>query len=754
MPNNKLLKTLTPVAHPSSESSQVPAPVWDAPVIDATVEEEESPIGDFAHTLYRRKGTILLILLAGVAVTAFITANQDRLYQSTASVEIQGVNENFLNLHEVDPMSPNNYSPESYVETQAEILRQDWLIERTAQKLNVAAQPEFHPKPGAWTKIKEFFGAKATAGTQAADTTAVLKKHLKIKSSRDSRLIDIVFTAQNPQFAADFVNTLAQEFIEQSVESRRQAAAQIREWLSPQLDALSAKLRRSETELDAYARAAGLMFTEGQQSLAQDKLKQLQDELAKAEDDRIAKQSQWQLAATKLPETLMDDPAIRDYDAKLADLRRQMADLGSILTPENYKVARLKAQVDELETARAGEVKRIQQRLENDYKSAEGREDALKSTYVKQSGLVSNLSDKITRYNNLKHEVDTNRQFYDSMLQRIDEASIASAVRQSNMRVVGAAKPATEPSQPNPPLNYGVGVFASLALGIGLVLLQEQSDKRLRSPGDAGQYLNLPELGAIRKYHTLPIPKLLKLGNGNGGGNALERITWEERQSQMSESFRATVASIISARTERDGPRVLVVTSSLPREGKTTVTSNLAIALAEISMRVLVIDGDIRRPRLHDIFHVDNTWGLTDVLDEKNTTDEATEIAAKTAVPHLHVLPSGPCPDNIFTLLLSDRMQWLMRRFRREFDYIIVDAPPCLEFADARILARYADAAVLVVRANHADRKTALAAAQRLMLDGIPILGTILNDWNPTVGTGSNGYGYSAYGNVAGRATS
>jgi receptor protein-tyrosine kinase len=235
------------------------------------------------------------------------------------------------------------------------------------------------------------------------------------------------------------------------------------------------------------------------------------------------------------------------------------------------------------------------------------------------------------------------------------------------------------------------------------------------------------------------------LGTANGD-HPVERITWERRFSELSEAFHATVASFLSAEQNGSDLDVLVITSSLPGEGKTTVVSNLGITLAEVRGKVLLIDGDMRRPRIHKVFGVANSWGLSDILQEQNATEELPldALVKKTAVPRLYVLPSGPCTDSIFSLLYSERMGRLMQRFRREFDYVIIDAPPCLEFADARILARHADGVMLVVRANYTDKKTALATAQRLFMDGVPLVGTILNQWDP-VAWGDTYYGYGSY---------
>ena len=703
---------------------------------------EWSSPGECLGVLYRRKGTLLLITLLGVVVATLVSLAQPRLYQSVATLEIQGVNENFLDLHNIDATTtPTASTSEVFVKTQAEILQQDALIEQAAQKLKLGERAEFRPRRSFWSRLH---GTAASSATGEQYATDVVKKHLKIQPSRDSQIIHIAFDAGEPQLAADFVNTLAQTFIEQSVLERRRAAQQIQEWLAPRIQDLRSKLQSSEADLDAYTRDAGLILTSGQDMLAADKLRTLQDEYAKAQDDLIAKQAQFDQVGKAPADTTSEDPTIRDYETKLTDLRRQLADLESILQPQRYKVVRLKDQIAQLEAAVDKETRRLRRALQNDFLAAQRRTQALDAVNKRQSAIVSNMTAKMTHYNALKHEADTNRQFYEAMLQRVNDAGVASAVRQSNIRLVAPAQPPLHPYKPNWPLNLSIGIFAGLVLAIGSVMLSEQSNSNLRVPGEVGVYLNLPELGTIPNAECME-PTLQKLLGSGNGERSVERITWEQRFSKLSEAFRSTVASLISAEQNGEKQDVLVITSPLPGEGKTTVASNLGIALAEIRGNVLLIDGDMRRPRLHKVFGLANSWGLSDILREQNATEELPldALVKKTAVPRLYVLPSGPCTDSIFSLLYSERMGRLMQRFRQEFDYVIVDAPPCLEFADARILARHAEGVLLVLRANYADRKTAMATAQRLILDGIPIIGTILNHWDPA--TLGDSYGYASY---------
>ena len=697
------------------------------------------------RTLRRRKWTVLLILAVGVLSGLGLTLLQTPRYRSVAAVEVQAVNENFLNLHEVDPTSTaTNGATDEYVQTQAEMLQQDSLIEKVVSKLKLDQRDEFHPKAGLLDNLMATIGKAKGQTTPLRDAVQVAKHNLNITTSRDSRIIQIAYTSPDPALAANFANTLAQTFIEQNVDGRRAAAQQIQEWLSPQLQELRNKIGQSEGDVEKYTRSVGLQFTTGQENIEEARLRSMQDELAKAQADRIAKQAEYETMSAGTSQTMEQSPALQDYTAKLTDLRRQLADLESILQPESYKVARVRAQIAQLEAAVSNESKRIRDHLLGEFRSAQRREDNLASAYAKQSTVVANLSGRATHYDTLKHAVDANRQFYEAMQQRVNEARVASAIRQTNIRLVGPAEPASAPYTPNLPLNLAIGSAAGLVLGICGAMYREQSNNRLRLPGEATSWLSLPELGAIPKA-KLPPRSARKLLGATEGEHQVERITWNSGFSEVSESFRSTVASILSVDAKDGLSRTIAITSAVPGEGKTTVVSNLGIALAEIRSRVLLIDGDMRHPRLHKVFDTANSWGLSDLLQEKNnvSTVPLECLARKTDIPRLHLLPSGPCPEGIFALLCSERMRQLMERYRKEFDFIIIDTPPCLEFADSRILARYAEGAMLVVRADYTDKQTAQAAAQRLVSDGIPVMGTVLNSWNPTA-EGSR-YSYMDY---------
>jgi capsular exopolysaccharide synthesis family protein len=322
--------------------------------------------------------------------------------------------------------------------------------------------------------------------------------------------------------------------------------------------------------------------------------------------------------------------------------------------------------------------------------------------------------------------------------------------------------------------------MGGLAFGCAVVLIRSKVDTSIQAPGRLGIDVNLRELGVIPSARL--DPELRAIGRRSARAalagikswkkgkapsilatppeaasapplDSLELVTWTRKPSVIAEAFRSSMASILFSSENGDQPRVLVITSPSSQEGKTTVVSNLAIALAEINHRVLLIDADMRLPRLHTVFDLPNTFGLSDVLYERKPIEEYSdeELVRKTHIPELYVLSAGPARTSLSRLLYSSRMRELIARCRRTFDTILIDSAPVLSVPDARILARVSDAVVLVLRAHRTHQEAALAAVQCFEEDGRRVLGTILNDWNPhqsaygTYGGAYRPYGYGGY---------
>jgi succinoglycan biosynthesis transport protein ExoP len=341
----------------------------------------------------------------------------------------------------------------------------------------------------------------------------------------------------------------------------------------------------------------------------------------------------------------------------------------------------------------------------------------------------------------LEREVDNNRQLYDSMLQHVKEAGVASALHASNVRVVDPAKPPIRPYKPSLFLNSILGLFSGGFFGLIFIVLRERADRSIQAPGEASLYLDVPELGVIPSADAERSRSFAYYRQGRGAEtkttekenrqSPVELVTWKRQPSVLADSFRFTLASILYIGENGNRPHVIALTSANPQEGKATVASNLALALAEIGRRVLLIDGDLRKPRMHEIFHVSNAWGLSDLLEGTKPPAGSEATAIETAYGGLYVLPAGSAASSISNLLYSPRALELLQRMRQEFDMVIIDTPPMLQMPDARVLGRLADGIILVVRAARTTKEAAVAATQRLMEDGTRVLGTVLNEWDP-----------------------
>jgi capsular exopolysaccharide synthesis family protein len=453
--------------------------------------------------------------------------------------------------------------------------------------------------------------------------------------------------------------------------------------------------------------------------------------------------------------------SLKDSQKALADLQARLAQLRVTFTPNHTEVRRVQAQITATEAALQGAGSNVLTRIRKEFEAAERRETLLASAYAGQVREVSGQAEEAAHYNFLRRDVDATRLLYETLLQRLKEASISSALRANNVRVVDAAEPTSIPYKPEVRRTCTIGLLLGLFGGLGFVVFRERADRTVQDPGDVTYYLGVPELGVVpigelpgarrskrRSKASSVQPKDGRSASDAIPGNSVEMISWHQQTSAVADSFRTTLTSILFSGRGGHRPHVLVLTSAIPQEGKTTVVCNLGISLAEISQTVLLIDGDMRRSRLHSVFNLENDRGLSDLLLEKTALDAAKleALCAPTSVPGLYVLPSGSSKRNASSLLHSARFPELLDLARARFDTIIVDTPPMVNIPDARVVARFGDALILVVRSGVTTRDAALLVKGRLADDGIPILGTILNFWNPKrPGHSYYGYSYATY---------
>ena len=705
---------------PRAASPSVPA-VTSSYVIPPTQPvPDRVGLNELVAALWRGRWTIAGALAVGLTAALAITALRAPTYRARASLQLEAFNNDGF-LREVAPISPTipNAPPESYLQNGVKLLESETLAKRVAAKLDFPP-----PHPTLLDAIVRKLGLKDALVslrlplfaylTPEQRRTRSVQDALTVRTSLQSQVIEVFYDAGDPELAARGANTVASEFVAMNREARFELAKDTTEWLDKQATGLEATLVNSNRQLQDFARSSGLVFAGAQSTLSEDRMRQLQDALAKAEADRAAKQSRYEAAAAS-PEALMSDASasspLRQYQTDLQNLRRELAQLQTLYTPTNYKVERVQAQIADAERSIEKERKAILDQLRTEYGAAKGLESLLSQTYAAQMRTVQQQMDQERRYDIKKGEIDATQKLYESMLEKTKEAGAASALRATNVRIIDVAGAPPTPYSPDPWLNMALGFATGILGGGALVLVRAGSDK-VKRPGESA-LPNIPELGVIPSARTAG-------ALGQPGREA----------SLITESFRTLLTSILFRRSSSKS-QVLAVTSIDVMEGKTTVLVNLGMAAAEQKLRVLLIDADLRRGRLHRRLGIANTSGLVSLLKPSDSADSdrvpMDSPVRATFVPGLSILPTGP--GRAAGPLYSSDLRGVIDRFRSSYDLILIDTPPMMLYADARVLGRVTDGVVLVIRANTKSRRELRTAQERLAQDGIPVLGTVLNDW-------------------------
>ena len=720
---------------------------------------------EYLRVLLRHKGKLCLFVVAGIVLGIAVGITQTPVYRVRTSLEVLSLNQDFMNMKQTSPVATNDESYEtSEEETQVNLLQSDALLDRVINTFDPALVYIRHnPRmsESGWRNLLHL--PEHTALTKRQGLLESVADKMKARSTPHTRVIELTTQSTDPHLATEFTNTLANEFIKQGIEARLRTTEKIGDWLGHELDDTRARLERSEAALQAYAGQSGLIFTstshDQDTNIATEKLQQLQQQLTTVITDRVAKEARYELAqhspASSLPDVLGDE-GLRQAQTNLNDSRRKVADLTAVFTPDFSKVKRASAELAVQQSSFEEQRSAIVERIKNDYTEALRKENLLETTYDAQAREVAGQDVKTIQYNLLKREVDSNRQLYDTMMQQLKQSSIASALHASNVRVIDPATLPQTPFWPNYRVLAPIGLLFGLVAGLCAIVVSERMDRSLRQPGEIQLWTNLPELGTIPRASVDRSTKIrIKVQNGTTDPlqrellaadkkieRSVELITWRRKPSLVAEAFRATLTSILFVGENGSRPRVVVLTSANASDGKTTITSNLAIAMAEVRNNVLIIDADLRRPRMHELFGVTNERGLSDLLKEPILSDEAIAKAIQpTRVPGVSVLTSGVPTHTAANLLYSPSLIELLAKLKKQYDMVLIDTPPMLQMTDARLVARLADAVVLVARAGQTTRDAILAAYQRLSEDRIRVLGTILNDWDPKRSpAGSYGY--------------
>jgi polysaccharide biosynthesis transport protein len=714
--------------------------------------ENGSLLVEYLEVLRRRRGLIALLAVIGAVLGFATTVWRLPVYRARTSLDIQNLNDNFLNRGDVALTSDGKDSTEqTRVQTQIKFLQSETLRQRTMKRIRAKGAAVPIPRNDLFSQAERALGLPDGDEIPSEQLLQYASRHVTVKPLGLTRLVEVTCDSYDPKFSAEYCNTLTSEFSAQDRDVRMVEAQKTSEYLSRQLLDVRASVATAEKQLEAATGHDGLTLPQGGGTVAQQRLADLQAEFMKAQADRIQKESQYDNSLSASPDSLpvvLDSAAYRDQQTRLADLRHQVAMLVPPLTEENPRVKHLRAQIAEAESAELGVKQNILTRLSNEFTSARHREAILLAAYHDQEKKVSAEMTRQNQVSMLRHEVESGQQLYQTLLQRVKEAGFAAAMQASTVRVVDAAALVATSISPRYSTALITGLLIGLLIGTGIAFYKERTQTVLRSPEDVPRYLQLKQLGVIPSVRpslrVLPLmPKtssastsLITLRpNSRPGETTASAREANQQQSQkwlLAEAYRNVTYSILRANKAGRPAKVYVVSSPGAGDGKSTVTCNLGIALAQSNKRVLLIDGDLRRPRLHELTGVENVRGFRNLLsDSELAKDSLDEFCLATPIDNLFVLPTGRGQGEPANLLQSEAMSNLLARLSQQFDLILIDSPPVIHMADARILAGMSNGVILVFRARSTARESAMTARDLFLDDEVEVVGTILNDFDP-----------------------
>jgi capsular exopolysaccharide synthesis family protein len=528
-----------------------------------------------------------------------------------------------------------------------------------------------------------------------------------------------------------------QTYVENNFKARFESTMQASDWLSKQLVDLQMKVETSQEKLVRYQKEHEILGADEKQNITMEKLDELNKELTAAESERMDKEGAYRLVESGDPEAIASSVDASDGNgqssttllpvlrAKEADLKIQAAELNTQFGPSYPKLSILNNQLKEVDSQIQSEIKKTVSKVRGQYAAALQRENMLHDALEKQKQEANKLNESAIEYTLLKRDVDTNRQLYEGLLQKLKEAGVSAGLKSNNFRIIDGARPPTGPIEPNVPRNLLFAAVLGLASGVGLAFLLEGLDNTVRTTEQAQLISGVPSLGMIplgsKGAREGPNPKRLVIATSK---EAVELVTQVRPQSQMAESYRALRTSLLLSNIGAP-PRIIMVTSALPQEGKTTTSINTAVVLAQKGVRVLLIDADLRRPSIHKTLGMGPHSGLSNVLTGSTTAEQA--ITRSTILPNLFVLPAGTPPPNPAELLASAKMRDLLNLLAEQYDHVVIDTPPSLSVTDAVVLSPRADAVVLVIRSGQTTKQALRRSRDILMQVNAKVVGVLLN---------------------------
>ena len=704
--------------------------------------QTEVHFAEYWAVVVKRRRLIAICVALALVIGAAVSILSPPTYRATTVLDIEKDKASPVDISS----SPQalNYDPE-FLPTQTRLMRSREVAERAVRRLNLNDSEDFNPPRKGIFSFGTRSDSKGAPKDGLARVAANVQGGIEIAPIRGTNLVELSYVAGSPKVAADVANAIADAYIDWNLEAKYQVVGQASQFLTAQIEQLKTEIDAKEQQLQQYSRQKDIVSVDPQSNVTLQNLETLNKDYAGAVTDRVAKEARYHEVSTARPDAIADtlsNGLVSQMRNDQLRLEREYAEKLNLYKPEWPAMQQLKAQIDKgkqhLDTVIQETVAKAREVARSDYVTAMRREETLKSVLQGQKNEAMALNTNAVEYNNLKVEVETKRALYDTLLKRNAETQVTSRLRGerlSNVRVVDRALTPNVRYRPSYRKNALFSLFFGAGIGILFAFFLEYLDRSLRTPEQIERILQLPSLGVIPALGSAGKGYGYGYGYGRGSGTknkktnpsgekvAIELLPHHQPRSTVAEAYRAFRTALLLSRA--GGVKTIAIASSVPAEGKTSTALNLGVVLAQLGRRVLIIDGDLHKPRLHEIFRVSNRAGLVSILAEGATP---TDVITQTSIPNVFLIPSGPNSPNPSGLLSSPAMGKLLEFTAMNFDYVILDTPPVSPVADALLLGHVVDGVVLTVRGGRTSREHVTRARDKLLRSNVRILGVLINN--------------------------
>ncbi len=654
---------------------------------------------------------VLVCALLGTGAGFIENATSPKEYTSTANIEITQDTADQFRMGTGGGYD-SGYVDVAKLDTEIAILQSNTLAMKTIASLHLEKNKDFLP-PGS---------------NYVYDLNKIQDKHaligmfeggLAIGRSGHTNILNLSYTARNPELAAFICNALIDNYVQHNFSDNYAATQEVSTWLSQQLGDLKNRLEQSQEKMLTAQKDIGLVGLDQTQSIMLSRLVDISHDVTNAETERLvaqAKQMTMQNANPDVLASLSGDAVLTGLKERLTSLQTEYASLSPKYGARNPRLVEIQAEMAEVRDSMKKEQEIVLARGQEELNAATANQNALRSRLEQEKAAAYSGNSKAVEYTLARREYEANRALYDGLQQRLQEAGIIAGLHSTNIRRIDPADAPDFPSSPRKSVNLMLGFLCGLGLGVTLSFLIEALDTNVKTIYDIEERLGLPMLGVVPQVES----KLLSPETFVRDATSAAPGAW----SRLAEAYRALRTTILLSRPGTP-PKVILISSAKPSEGKTSITTLESIVFALNGARVLLIDSDLRRPSVHLRFRIANKVGLTSVLTGKSMLDDA--IVPLPSLPNLHILPAGPIAPMPAELLGSIQMQRLVENLRSSYDFILIDTPPVLTVTDAAVLVSVSDGVVLVLRYAQASRNVVARASEILMRSGAQLLGVVLN---------------------------